>query len=128
MAKFVFHYSDAAFCNGGFRSQQRWRLYRRKHALTIQGQNLLQMLRTEFADSSKLAYIKVDAEGYDPRDSGIDPADSCARGRPVICTEVYRKLMPGERYALYDLLADAGYRVHRYQDGGVLGRAAASQV
>ena len=29
--QFVFHYSDASFCNGGFKSQQRWRLYRRKY-------------------------------------------------------------------------------------------------
>ncbi len=47
---FVFHYSDAAFCNGGFRSQQRWPIFRRKHALTVAGRNLLQMLQTEFAN------------------------------------------------------------------------------
>jgi hypothetical protein len=37
--------------------------------------------------------------------------------RPVIRTEVFRKLVADERYALYDLLAEAGYRVHRYLDG-----------
>src|SRR5215207_11412571 len=64
--EFVFHYSDPGFCNGGFRSQQRWRFYRRKYALTIQGRNLLAMLQTDFAGwLPKLSYIKVDAEGYD---------------------------------------------------------------
>jgi FkbM family methyltransferase len=46
---FVFHYSDASFCNGGFKSQQRWRLYRRKYPLTIRGQNLAPSMQTEFA-------------------------------------------------------------------------------
>jgi FkbM family methyltransferase len=113
---FVFHYSDAGFCNGGFRSQQRWRLYRRKHALTIQGRNLLSMLQTDFADwLPKLSYIKVDAEGYDRAIlASILPV--IRERRPVIRTEIYRKLLARERHELFDLLADAGYRVHRYCD------------
>jgi FkbM family methyltransferase len=113
---FVFHYSDAAFCNGGFRSQQRWRFYRRKHALTIQGRNLLAMLRTDFADwLPKLSYIKVDAEGYD-RAILASILPIIREQRPVIRTEVYRKLLSGERHKLFDLLADAGYRVHKFRD------------
>jgi FkbM family methyltransferase len=114
--QFVFHYSDASFCNGGFRSQQRWRFYRRKHALTIQGRNLLDMLRSEFAAwLPKLSYIKVDAEGYDRAIlETILPV--LQQRRPVIRTEVYRKLLAGERYALFDLLSGAGYRVHRFHD------------
>jgi FkbM family methyltransferase len=115
---FVFHYSDAGFCNGGFRSQQRWRFYRRKHALRIQGRNLLAMLRTEFAEwLPKLSYIKVDAEGYDR--AILDSILPIIRERrPVIRTEVYRKLLARERQELFDLLADAGYLVHRFVDGG----------
>ena len=112
---FVFHYSDAGFCNGGFRSQQRWRFYRRKHALTIQGRNLLTMLQTEFADwLPKLSYIKVDAEGYD-RAILASILPIIRKQRPVIRTEVYRKLLARERYELFDLLAEAGYRVHRFR-------------
>jgi len=113
---FVFHYSDASFCNGGFRSQQRWRLYRRKYPLTVEGRNLLQMLRTEFAAwLPKLTYIKVDAEGYDRAIlASIMPI--LRERRPVIRTEVFRKLMAGERYGLFDLLTVAGYRCHRFQD------------
>jgi FkbM family methyltransferase len=113
---FVFHYSDAGFCNGGFRSQQRWRFYRRKHALTIQGRNLLDMLQTDFADwLPKLSYIKVDAEGYDRAIlESILPI--IRQRRPVIRTEVYRKLLARERQELFDLLADACYRIHRFQD------------
>jgi FkbM family methyltransferase len=115
---FVFHYSDAGFCNGGFRSQQRWRFYRRKHALTIQGRNLLAMLQTDFGDwLPKLSYIKVDAEGYDRAILGSILPIVCER-RPVIRTEVYRKLLARERHELFDLLADAGYRIHRFRDDG----------
>lgn len=113
--EFVFHYSDASFCNGGFRSQQRWRFYRRKHALKIQGRNLLELLETDFAHwIPKLTYIKVDAEGYDRAIlASILPV--IRERRPVIRTEVFRKLLASERYALFDLLEDAGYDVHRYR-------------
>jgi FkbM family methyltransferase len=111
---FVFHYSDASFCNGGFKSQQRWPFFRRKYPLTVRGQNLLAVLETEFAAwLPKLSYIKVDAEGYDR--AILATILPILRDRqPVIRTEVFRKLLAAERYALFDLLADAGYRVHRY--------------
>ncbi|HVT27365.1 MAG TPA: FkbM family methyltransferase [Lacipirellulaceae bacterium] len=113
---FVFHYSDAAFCNGGFRSQQRWPIYRRKHALTVEGRNLLIMLQAEFTDwLPKLSYIKVDAEGYDRAILATILPILCYR-RPVVRTEVYRKLVAAERYALFDLLTNNGDRIHRYRD------------
>jgi FkbM family methyltransferase len=114
--QFVFHYTDAGYCNGGFRSQQRWRFYRRKHALTIQGRNLLNMLQTEFNEwLPKLSYIKVDAEGYDGAIlASILPILRAMR--PVVRTEVYRRLLAAERFALFDLLANAGYRIHRLKE------------
>jgi FkbM family methyltransferase len=115
---FVFHYSDAGYCNGGFRSQQRWRFYRRKHALRIKGRNLLAMLEADFADwLPKLTYIKVDAEGYDRAIlASIMPI--IRERRPVIRTEVYRKLLARERHELFELLAGAGYSIHRFQEDG----------
>jgi FkbM family methyltransferase len=114
--KFVFHYSDASFCNGGFRSQQRWRLYRRKYPLTVEGRNLSKLVRTEFATwLPKLTYIKVDAEGYDRAIlASIMPI--LREAQPVIRTEVFRKLLASERYALFDLLTEAGYCSYRFQD------------
>jgi FkbM family methyltransferase len=126
--QFVFHYSDASFCNGGYRSQQRWLFYRRKYPLTIQGCNLLRVLRAEFADwLPKLSYIKVDAEGYDR--AILDSILPVLRVfRPVIRTEVYRKLVASERRALFDLLTGAGYQLHRFHEtqepiGPQLGRS-----
>lgn len=114
--QFIFHYSDASFCNGGFKSQQRWRLYRRKYPLTVAGRNLLRLLRSEFAAwLPKLSYIKVDAEGYD-RAILASILPILGARRPVIRTEVFRKLLASERYALFDLLSGAGYRIHRYRD------------
>jgi len=118
--KFVFHYSDASFCNGGFKSQQRWWFYRRRHPLAVDGRNLARVLENEYADwLPKLSYLKVDAEGYD-RAILASLLPILERRRPVIRTEVFRKLTAPERYALYDLLADAGYRLHRHLDGADL--------
>ncbi len=127
--RFVFHYSDASFCNGGFKSQQRAWLYRRKHPLTVKGRKLLDVLGGEFADwLPKLSYVKIDAEGYD-RAILQSLLPIVREYRPVIRTEVFRKLRAGERFALYDLLAGEGYRLHRYLDddnpqGGLLFRRA----
>lgn len=113
----VFHYSDASFCNGGFRSQQRWRLFRRQHPLSVAGRNLLDLLRAEYADwLPRLSYVKVDAEGYDRAIlQSILPV--LRAQRPVVRTEVFRKLLASERRDLYDLLATAGYEVFRFAGG-----------
>lgn len=114
---YVFHYSDASFCNGGFRSQQRWRLFRRRHPLSVVGRNLLEMLRTEYAAwLPRLSYVKVDAEGYDRAIlQSILPV--LREQRPVVRTEVFRKLVACERRELFDLLATAGYEVFRFEGG-----------
>jgi FkbM family methyltransferase len=112
--EFVFHYSDASFCNGGFKTQQRWPFFRRKYPLAIQGRNLQRLLAGEFAPwLPKLSYIKVDAEGYD-RAILATILPILRDSRPVIRTEVFRKLIASERFALFDLLAGANYRTYRY--------------
>jgi FkbM family methyltransferase len=115
--QFVFHYGDASFCNGGFRSQQRWKLFRRRYPLTVTGRRLLPLLCEQFAAwLPKLAYVKVDAEGYDRAIlESILPV--IRETQPVIRTEVFRKLFANERRSLYDLLADNGYVVYRFEGG-----------
>jgi FkbM family methyltransferase len=114
---FVFHYTDASFNNGGFRSQQRWKLYRRQYPLEVVGRNLLRVLREEFAARlPRLAYVKVDAEGYDRAIlASIMPI--LREHRPVVRAEIFRKLLASERHALYDLLADSGYELFRFEGG-----------
>jgi FkbM family methyltransferase len=115
--QFVFHYGDASFCNGGFRSQQRWKLFRRRYPLTVTGRRMLPVLRDQFAAwLPKLAYVKVDAEGYDRAIlESILPV--IRETQPVIRTEMFRKLFASERRELYDLLADNGYHIFRFEGG-----------
>ncbi|MEM9657229.1 MAG: FkbM family methyltransferase [Planctomycetota bacterium] len=114
---FVFHYSDASFCNGGFRSAQAWRLFRRRHPLAVEGRQLLPHLRKQYAQwLPRLAYVKVDAEGYD-RSILASILPVLRSQRPVIRTEVFRKLVRRERRELYRLLADNGFDVYRYRGG-----------
>ncbi|QDS97404.1 FkbM family methyltransferase [Adhaeretor mobilis] len=114
---FVFHYTDASYCNGGFRSQQLWPLFRRQHALTVRGRVLANLLEQDFAEwLPRLTYVKVDAEGYDCAIlKSILPI--LVETRPVIRTEVFRKLLASERRDLFDLLADNGFDLFRYEEG-----------
>ena len=114
---FVFHYGDASYCNGGFRSQQRWKFFRRRYPLSVAGRNLLRVLQQDYAARlPQLSYVKVDAEGYDRAIlASILPV--LLQYRPVIRTEVFRKLLASERYRLFDLLSDSGYELFRYEGG-----------
>lgn len=114
---FIFHYGDASFCNGGADDSRRWNPFRKKFPLEVEGRNLLRMLRNEYAERlPRLSYVKVDAEGFDCQIlESILPI--LRERRPVVRTEVFKRLSTGERYALYDLLASAGYELHRYKAG-----------
>lgn len=114
---FVFHYGDASFCNGGLSSGWLRNPLRRRYPLPVAGRNLLKVLRTEFAEwLPRLSYVKVDAEGYDR--SVLESILPVLREfQPVVRTEVFRGLSGPQRRELYDLLADNGYRICRYQGG-----------
>lgn len=114
--QFEFLYGDASFCNGGA-SLGRWSPLRRKYPLAVDGRNLLRVLRDEFADRlPRLSYVKVDAEGHD-RSILESILPILKKFRPVVRTEVYRKLRADERRALYDLLAAADYDLYRFEGG-----------
>jgi FkbM family methyltransferase len=113
---FDFSYGDASYCNGGFPS--RWRNpLKRRYPLKVSGRNLLRLLREELAEwLPKLRYLKVDAEGFD-RHILATVRPVLEERRPVVRTEVFRGLSRHERFALFDLLTDCGYRIHRFEDG-----------
>jgi FkbM family methyltransferase len=113
----VFHYGDASFCNGGQLGAWRRNPFRRHYPLSVTGRNLLRLLREEYdALLPRLAYIKVDAEGQDRAIlESILPI--LRERRPVIRTEVFRKLNSSERYGIHDLLTSIGYKVCRYAEG-----------
>jgi FkbM family methyltransferase len=114
---YVFHYGDASFCNGGMPLGRRWTPWRRKYPLKVTGHNLLRFLREDYAPwLPRLAYVKVDAEGADRAIlESILPL--IREVRPVIRTEVFRKLPAHERRRLFDLLTGSGYDLFRFEGG-----------
>ena len=126
--RFVFHYSDASYCNGGLRSRQRWPLYRRRYPLQVEGCDLERVLRIEFAAwLPKLTFVKVDTEGHD-RAVLESIRTILVETQPTISTEVYRKLLTSERYALWDLLDGTGYDAFHFCEGANPQGAAVSRV
>lgn len=112
--QFTFHYTDGMYCNGGFKTQQKWPLFRRRHPLLVEGRNLNYILKTRYPEwLSKLTYLKVDAEGYDLKILRT-LLPTLSERRPVIRCEVFRKLVASERYELFDFFTGLGYDVVRY--------------
>jgi FkbM family methyltransferase len=111
--KFEFLYGDASFCNGG-QAVGRLNPFKKKFPLTVEGRNLLGLLNAEFSDwLPRLSYVKVDAEGYD-RSILESILPILRERRPVVRTEVFKKLSKIDRHGLYDLLVDAGYELFCY--------------
>ena len=112
--EFEFHYWDASFGNGGYLSRLHNQTHGHRYALRVTGRNLENALRTRIPDRlSHLALVKTDAEGYDAAvlhsmRALIDEL------RPVLISEVHKKLDRGERLTLHNELARAGYVLHRY--------------
>ena len=115
--EFEFHYWDASFGNGGYLSRLHNQTHGHRYALRVTGRNLEHELRTRIPDRlSRLALVKTDAEGYDAAvlhsmRALIDEL------RPVLISEVHKKLDRGERLTLHNELARPGYALHRYAGG-----------
>jgi FkbM family methyltransferase len=107
--KFVFNYSDASFCNGGYLSRIHYRKHNHRYTLEVNGKNLETYLTSEFAGKlSRLSFIKVDAEGYD-KDIIRSVKNLLLDHRPYLVTECYRRLDQAERKEFYDLIRELGY-------------------
>lgn len=110
--EFVFNYSDASFCNGGYLSQIKNQSHRHFYELKVQGKNFDQYLRKNYAEwLPKLELLKVDAEGYD-KEILENMGGIIAECRPNIMAECYKKLTNEERQALYDSIAKHDYTVY----------------
>jgi FkbM family methyltransferase len=125
--KYVFEYSDSAYCNGGQHTDiSKWR-HGHAFRLTVDGKDLALFLRREYPDAvRKLRFLKVDAEGADG--SILESlADLIAETRPFIRAEVFKHLKREQRDRLFDSVACHGYTIHRLNSqydyrGDVLGR------
>ncbi|KYG78829.1 FkbM family methyltransferase [Roseivirga echinicomitans] len=110
--EFVFNYSDASFCNGGFLSQIKNRKHKHNYELKVEGRDLQKFLNENYADRlSQLSLLKVDAEGYD-KDILNGLSNLISTYRPNIMAECYKRLTKEEREELYDAMAKHGYTVY----------------
>ena len=106
---FTFHYSDSCYCNGGYLSQIKNQRHGHNWPLEVQGRNLEKFLRNNYAERlQKLTYIKIDTEGYD-KNVILSIISIIQEYKPIILTEVLKKLVKSERQDLYDVLDKAGY-------------------
>lgn len=118
---FVFNYSDASFCNGGFLSEIENQKHNHNYELEVQGRNLQDFLFKNYADRlDMLDLIKIDAEGYDKEILKTLP-EILEKYRPNLMIECYKKLTPTERHELYDIVIGYGYKLYyleNFEDDG----------
>jgi FkbM family methyltransferase len=110
-----FEYSDSGFCNGGLHKDiSHWR-HAHFFKLKVQGRNLVAFLEREYPDVvSRIRYIKIDAEGYDP-DVALSLRGLLEKNRPFMKTEIYKHLPTERRAAYFRNLHDLGYRLYKWQ-------------
>lgn len=119
---FIFNYSDASFCNGGFLSEIQNQKHNHNYELEVRGKNLQDFLYANYADRlDKLDLIKIDAEGYDKEILKTIPK-ILATYKPNLMIECYKKLTPAERIELFNITADCGYTLfylENFEEGGL---------
>lgn len=114
--KFIFNYSDASFCNGGFSSEIERNNHHHNYELEIQGKNLQKELKKHYSDLlPKLSLIKVDAEGYD-KDILMTIQDVINEFRPSLLVECYKRLTKNERSELYQVITQNDYHLYKFED------------
>lgn len=111
--EFVFHYSDAGFCNGGLHEGMNRLRLAHFFDLQVTGRNLEQLLRRDYATHlARLRYIKLDTEGHDTAVlRSIEPL--LREQRPFIRLEIFKHATAGQRVDSVRHLEQLGYRLHR---------------
>lgn len=108
---FVFNYSDASFCNGGFLSEIENQRHNHMYELQVTGKNLQDFLYKNYADRLEtIDLIKIDAEGYDKEILKTIP-EILTKYRPNLMIECYKKLTMQERDELFDIVDGFGYQL-----------------
>lgn len=113
---FSFNYSDASFCNGGFLTEREKLDRHHKYTLEVQGRNLEKILKTDYASLlPTLAFIKVDAEGYD-KEIIKTLSETISTYRPMILSECNIFLTHKEREELFDVMSRFNYTLYKIVD------------
>tara|TARA_B100001093_G_scaffold343350_1_gene328101 strand:- start:116 stop:949 length:834 start_codon:yes stop_codon:yes gene_type:complete len=113
---FIFNYSDASFCNGGFLSKIQNSKHRHNFTLEVAGMNLQDYLLREHKDDlQKLNLIKIDAEGYDKeiiKTLTVILNDF----KPHLMIECYKRLNETERSELFEVVESHDYELYYLED------------
>ena len=108
---FSFNYSDASFCNGGFFDAIENQKHGHKYTLEVEGKNLENFLHANYESVlPKLRLIKVDAEGYD-KEILKSILSLLKTYKPVVLSECNKYLTESERFELFHVLHDIGYKL-----------------
>lgn len=114
--EFMFNYSDASFCNGGYLSQIRKQNHNHSYELKVEGKNLERFLLANYGnDLHRLQLIKIDAEGYDKEILKTIPG-IIKKYKPKLMIECYKNLSPEERNELFDIVNGLGYELLRLEN------------
>jgi FkbM family methyltransferase len=109
---FVFNYSDASFCNGGFLSEIESKNHRHEYTLTVTGKDMEAYLYANYSDDlNRLQLLKIDAEGFD-KEILKNLSRLLTDHKPAIMAECYKRLTSAERDELYDVIAGYGYTLY----------------
>lgn len=110
--EFIFNYSDASFCNGGFLSEIENRQHGHKYTLPVIGKNIEKYLYENYSsDLARLQLLKIDAEGYD-KEILKTLSHLLTDYKPNIMAECYKRLNQVEREELYDVISGYGYTLY----------------
>lgn len=120
--KFVFNYSDASYCNGGFLSNLKTEKHHHHYSLEVEGKNLENFLNKNYKDYlGKLSLIKIDAEGYD-KEIIKSIRSVITKYKPSIISECYKRLTREERNELYSVIKELNYKLFYVEDFNTLNK------
>ena len=113
-----FHYrsSEATFNNGGISRDDNKTHGKYSLEQKVRGVNLQDYLRSNYQELlPRLAYIKVDTEGYD-KDILETLAELLDEFRPCVQFECFKRMPKADRYELFELFASKGYELFHFDD------------
>lgn len=114
--EFFYSSSEASFNNGGISQTQSQAHGKFSMGHKIKGVNLEKYLNTNYRDElTKLAFIKIDTEGYDVEVlKSID--NLIGRYKPVVIFECFGELDKTQREALFDSISKHGYKLSYFKE------------
>lgn len=116
---FYFISSEASFANGGISSTEESHHGKFIYPEKIQGVNLMQFLKKNYAQwLDKLAFIKIDTEGYD-KEIIKSIADLITQYKPTLIAESFKNSSDDAKVELYEVIASLGYEMHCFEDFNV---------